>query len=118
MPPRRGRLNSGHGRRSYRKLFVVVAEGVKAEPQFFYRINDQESVIHVKCPEGGNDRSPPQVLKRMKPGSSWTKIRGLNDSWPCFMVGRKRAKIRASLSPYLSSEIMLFGAGYPRADLR
>lgn len=54
------------GGRSYRKLFVIAAEGEKTEPEYFDIVkgfNPEISVKYAKKPSGSD---PLQVLKRMK----------------------------------------------------
>ncbi|MBI9077778.1 MAG: RloB domain-containing protein [Desulfatibacillum sp.] len=54
------------GTRRYRKLFIIAAEGLKTEPQYFAIFNNQERSIQVKCLTDKKGASPPQVLDRMK----------------------------------------------------
>lgn len=53
------------GERSYKKLFIIAAEGANSEPQYFAIFN-WDSIIKVKCPKSRNQSSPSHVLKRMK----------------------------------------------------
>ena len=63
--PRR-KFKRPFGERRYRKKFVIAAEGVKTEPQYFSIFNKGNAVIRVQCIKGSNKSSPPQVLERMR----------------------------------------------------
>lgn len=82
MVQRKRSLKREFGERRYRKLFVIAAEGVKTEPQYFQLFNDQ-LIINVKCLKGGHDSSPPYVLKRMK---EYIKQGGLKPSDEAWLV--------------------------------
>jgi hypothetical protein len=65
MSARRRELKRPLGERRYKKLFIIVTEGVKTEPRYFALFNDRKSIIKVKCLKGKSESSPPQVLRRM-----------------------------------------------------
>lgn len=69
------------GKRRYRKLFVISAEGKKTEPQYFAIFNNKSSVVHVHClkPKGGS--SPDKVLKRMRNYIRDESIRKTDEAW-------------------------------------
>ena len=54
------------GKRQYRKLFVIAAEGSITEPQYFAIFNNENTTIQIKCLKDKNKTSPTQVLKRME----------------------------------------------------
>ncbi len=61
--------------RTSRKLFIIVAEGKKTEPQYFGLLNNRRSTTRVTCLESGN--SPAQLLERIR---EYLKDEGLKDS--------------------------------------
>ena len=71
------------GERSYRKLFLIAAEGAKTEPQYFSMFNSRQATVQVTCLKCGHDSAPPQVLKRM---TTWLKKNGLKDSDEAWLV--------------------------------
>lgn len=81
MPPGRRKFQRPLGERRYRKLFVIAAEGVKTEPQYFAIFNDQQAVIRVNCLKGSNDSSPPQVLKRMEDHLRREDLKSSDEAW-------------------------------------
>lgn len=81
MPPRRRQFQRPLGERRYRKLFVIAAEGVKTEPQYFSLFTDQKSVIRVNCLKGKHDSSPLQVLKRMEVYLKKQDIKNTDQAW-------------------------------------
>jgi len=77
----RRRFNRATAVRSYRKLFVIAAEGAKTEPEYFALFNSQGSVIRVSCLKGRHDSSPPQVLKRMERHLQKEGLRASDEAW-------------------------------------
>ncbi len=71
------------GCRRYKKLFVISAEGVKTEPQYFAIFNGEEFMIHVDCLKRRRGSSPPRVLKAME---SRIRERGLNATDEAWLV--------------------------------
>ena len=69
------------GGRRYRKLFVIAAEGVKTEPQYFSIFNNQKSVIRVNCLKCRNSSSPLQVLKRMEDHLRNEELKPSDEAW-------------------------------------
>lgn len=69
------------GELTYKKLFVIATEGVKTEPQYFAAVNNQKSVIQVKCLNGNSDSSPPQVLKRMATYLKKERLKKSDEAW-------------------------------------
>ncbi len=86
------------GQRSYRKLFLIAAEGSKTEPQYFSLFNSPQATIQVNCLKCGHDSAPPQVLKRM---TSWLKKHGLKDSDEAWLVVDKDQWTDAQLKELL-----------------
>ncbi len=69
------------GKRPYRKLFVIAAEGAKTEPQYFAILDNRNSVIHVQCLRTKHHSSPPQVLKRMQARLEKESLRKSDEAW-------------------------------------
>lgn len=61
----RRRFSRPLGERRYKKLFVLATEGTETEPRYFKMFEAGDKVIHVQLLKGGNQSSPPQVLRRM-----------------------------------------------------
>ena len=81
MARKRRSLQRPLGERRYRKLFIIAAEGVKTEPQYFAIFNDQHAVILVHCLKGSHGSSPPQVLKRMEEHLRRVELRSTDEAW-------------------------------------
>jgi len=78
--PRR-KFKRPFGERRYRKKFVIAAEGVKTEPQYFSIFNKGNAVIRVQCIKGSNKSSPPQVLERMRKFLRQEGLRKEDEAW-------------------------------------
>ncbi|WP_446008792.1 RloB family protein [Candidatus Electrothrix sp.] len=87
------------GRRSYRKLFLIAAEGAKTEPQYFSLFNSRDATVRVNCLKCGHDSAPPQVLKRM---TTWLKKNSLKDSDEAWLVVDKDQWTDAQLRELLT----------------
>jgi len=81
MPPKRRTFKRQLGKRRYKKLFVIAAEGCKTEPQYFSGFNNQDSVIRVSCLKGKHDSAPPQVLARMEKHIKKEGLRNTDEAW-------------------------------------
>lgn len=81
MPSKRRKFERYLGQRRYRKMFVLAVEGVKTEPQYFTLFNNQQTVIWVHCLKGGQESSPPQVLKRMENHLKREALRSSDEAW-------------------------------------
>lgn len=81
MSQKRRKFERLLGERRYRKLFVIAAEGEKTEPQYLALLNNQWSIIHVRCLPGRHDSSPPQVLKRMERYLKEQKLMPSDEAW-------------------------------------
>ena len=77
MPPKPRKFERPLGQRSYKKLFLIAAEGAKTEPQYFSGFNSRDAVVRVNCLKGSHRSSPSSVLKRM---TTWLKNNGLKNS--------------------------------------
>jgi len=86
MPKQRRNFKRPLGERRYRKLFVIAAEGVKTERQYFAIFNNQYSVIHVNCLKSKNESSPPLVLKRMKKHLKEDGLKKPDQLWEAWLV--------------------------------
>lgn len=87
------------GQRSYRKLFLIAAEGSKTEPQYFSMFNSPQATVQINCLKCGRDSAPPQVLKRM---TAWLKKNSLKDSDEAWLVVDKDQWTDAQLRELLT----------------
>jgi hypothetical protein len=78
---KRRRFTRPLGKRPYRKLFVIAAEGTKTEPEYFVIFSEQQSVIRVNCLKSRHGSSPPQVLRRMEEHLKREKLRSSDEAW-------------------------------------
>src|SRR5688572_19331781 len=70
------------GERRYKKLFVIAAEGIKTETQYFEIFNkSDEHIIKIKCLKGNFQSSPFQVLKRMKNYLNMEGLKKTDEAW-------------------------------------
>ena len=53
------------GERSYRRLFIISAEGTITEPSYFLEFNNYGSVIRIRCLKTNHRSAPQYVLKRL-----------------------------------------------------
>lgn len=81
MPTRRRAFKRPPGKRRYKKLFVVATEGSKTEPQYFNILNNDNSVICIKCLKSKHDSSPPQVLERMNKHLAKESLKKTDEAW-------------------------------------
>lgn len=93
MPPIRRKFERQSGQRSYRKLFLIAAEGKETEPQYFNFFNSH-TTIKVECLKSGHS-SPFYVLKRM---TAWLQENKLKDSDEAWLVVDKDGWTDAQLS--------------------
>jgi hypothetical protein len=54
------------GERAYKKLYVIVTEGAKTEPQYFSIFNHDEMLFRIKCIDSKSASAPPKLLGIMK----------------------------------------------------
>ena len=83
MPPKLSRFTREIGQRSYRKMFLIAAEGEKTEQQYFNFFNSRTATIKIECLKSGHSSSPFYVLKRMK---TWLQKNALKDSDEAWLV--------------------------------
>jgi len=81
MPHRRRKFKRALGQRSYRKLYVIVAEGIKTEPQYFAIFNNMQLVIKVNCLRRRGGSSPDKVLKQMQDYIRDESLRVSDEAW-------------------------------------
>lgn len=84
MPHKRRKYKRQLGERRYRKLFVIVAEGKKTEPQYFVLLNRQ-SIVKVECLSGKNS-SPKHVLKKMEDFLEKESLKKSDKNWEAWIV--------------------------------
>lgn len=81
MPPIRRKFERQSGQRSYRKLFLIAAEGEKTEQQYFNFFNSRTATIKVECLKSGHGSSPFHVLKRMKTELKKNDLKDSDEAW-------------------------------------
>ncbi len=69
------------GERRYKKLFLIAAEGLKTEPNYFGMFIDGTSIVRVSCLKGKHASSPPQVLKRMTDHLASEGLKSSDEAW-------------------------------------
>jgi hypothetical protein len=69
------------GKRRYKKLFIIAAEGIKTEPLYFDIFTDDASTVRVSCLKGKHDSSPLQVLKRMTDHLEREELKSSDEAW-------------------------------------
>jgi len=69
------------GNRPYRKLYLIVAEGSKTEPQYFSMFNSDEAYFRVKCYHGKHASAPPQLLKLMTAQKKSEGLKLTDEAW-------------------------------------
>ena len=79
MPRRTFRRPQGD--RRYRRLFIIAVEGAKTEPQYFSILNNELSVIHVKCLDSRHKSAPQKVLKRMTDYLKDNQLKEMDEAW-------------------------------------
>lgn len=84
MPYKKRKFQRQLGERRYRKLFVIVAEGKKTEPQYFALLNRQ-SIVKVECLSGKNS-SPSHVLKKMEDFIKRESLKKSDKNWEAWIV--------------------------------
>lgn len=118
MAPRRRQFQRPMGERRYRKMFVIAVEGIKTEPQYFELLNDDSSVIRVKCLKNIYGSSPQNVLKSME---NYLKKEGLKASDEAWLVVDKDDWTDDQLSALLvwsqSQENYGFALSNPKFEL-
>ena len=81
MAAQRRKFQRPLGERSYKKLFLIAAEGIKTEPIYFSIFTDDKSIVQVSCLKGKSDSSPPHVLKRMTEHLSSAGLKSSDKAW-------------------------------------
>ena len=62
-------------------MFVIAAEGIKTEQQYFAVFDDRKSLIQVRCLRHRSGNSPPQVLKRLQDVLNKESLRSTDEAW-------------------------------------
>ena len=81
MALRRRNFNRLLGQLPYPKMFIIAAEGIKTEPQYFGMLGRRDALIQVKCLKGKHDSAPPKVLKRMQEYLREEKFKKGDEAW-------------------------------------
>jgi uncharacterized protein YpiB (UPF0302 family) len=68
------------GKRRYKRMFVIVAEGKVTEQEYFQLLND-ESIIHVKCLKNRSNLTPKEALLRVREHISKEGLRKTDEAW-------------------------------------
>lgn len=70
------------GNSSYKKRFVIAAEGKKTELAYFTIFNRIETLwVHVDCLKGDKKSAPRHVLERMKKNLQQKPLKPKNEAW-------------------------------------
>ncbi len=71
------------GKRRYRKLYVIAAEGAKTEPEYFSLalFRNRQSEYHLELLSSNHKSSPDQVLKRMKDYLDKKEGKSSDEAW-------------------------------------
>ncbi len=70
------------GKRRYKQMFVIAAEGAKTEPLYFKMLDTVNSVVHFKCLKNRDRSAPSYVLKKMMEYIVLTGVAGNNQLGP------------------------------------
>jgi uncharacterized protein YpiB (UPF0302 family) len=81
MPQGRRQFHRKLGKRRYRKLFIIAAEGKKTEPQYFAVLNNQQSFVQIECLRSKGRTSSTQVLERMENRLKQAALRESDEAW-------------------------------------
>lgn len=68
------------GQRRYKRMFVIVAEGTVTEQEYFRLLND-ESIVHVKCLKNRRGLAPREALDRVHAYVRQEGLRALDEAW-------------------------------------
>ena len=80
-PKRRRSFKRPRPKRHYKKLFIIAAEGIKTERQYFALFNGRNSVVHVRCLTQNQGSAPVQVLKQMQEYLEEFNLRDNDQAW-------------------------------------
>lgn len=69
-----------YGKLKYRKLFIIMTEGVHTEPNYFGLIHRQYNSISIQCLKGKHS-SPSYLLKQMKEFIKKEKLQKTDEAW-------------------------------------
>jgi hypothetical protein len=81
MGYKRRRFQRQTGKLRYKKLFIIAAEGVKTEPEYFAALQTDNSVIKVHCLTGKTKSAPLQVLQRMEQHLKKESLKNSDEAW-------------------------------------
>lgn len=80
MAAKRRKFKRSYGEVSYRRRFIIAAEGVKTEKIYFEGLEDSVSV-DVDFLKGKNQSSPLDVLKRMQDRLKEETMKSSDEAW-------------------------------------
>lgn len=80
MPRRIARFKRPLGRRRYRRLFVLVTEGTRTEPEYFRLFSDLADT-HIEIVPHGQASSPDQVLRAMRRHLKSEPLKARDQAW-------------------------------------
>jgi len=76
-------------KKTYKKMFIIAAEGSKTEPQYFNGMfRSLNAVINVKVLKNNTHSSPRHVLKKMKKYLSEENFKDIDEAW--FVVDKDK----------------------------
>lgn len=68
------------GKRRYKRMFVIVAEGTVTEHEYFDLLNGL-SIVHVDCLENRKSLTPEKALKRVREYIQKESLRKNDEAW-------------------------------------
>ena len=68
------------GKRRYKRMFVIVAEGTVSEFEYF-RILDSSAIVHIRCLRNRNNLPPEEALKRVQEFVAEEGLRNSDEAW-------------------------------------
>jgi hypothetical protein len=69
------------GDRAYKKLYVIVTEGAKTEPQYFSMFNHDDMLFRIKCINSKDASAPPKLLGIMKKFLGEESLKDTDEAW-------------------------------------
>jgi hypothetical protein len=68
------------GKRRYKRMFVIVAEGTVTEQEYFQLLSE-ESIIHIKCLRNRSNLNPKDALLRVREYISKEGLKKTDEAW-------------------------------------
>lgn len=74
------KFNRPIAERYYRRMFIIVVEGRKTEPEYFNLFNSHK-IINIKCISGNNKSAPEYLLSKMNDYIKKNGFREGDEAW-------------------------------------